>query len=145
MRPVTQTRFGYPEGNCFMACMASLMECELEDLPDLFEECCEWDGDEARWKEDDHRWWNIAYQAALSRGFYLAYLPSGVGAPRGYSIAGGDSPRSDVVNEDGENVGHAVVVCDGVLAHDPHPSGKGIDGDPEEFFVLVPLAESYAP
>jgi hypothetical protein len=35
MKPVFQTKYGPIEGNCFNACVASILECNLDDLPDL--------------------------------------------------------------------------------------------------------------
>jgi hypothetical protein len=41
MKPIYQTRFGGSEapgeeqGNCFAACLASVFECALEDVPDF--------------------------------------------------------------------------------------------------------------
>ena len=35
MKPVDQTRFGSPDGNCFAACVASLLEIPLEEAPNL--------------------------------------------------------------------------------------------------------------
>lgn len=33
MKPVDQTTFGFPGGNCFSACIASLLEMPLDDVP----------------------------------------------------------------------------------------------------------------
>lgn len=34
MRPVLQTRFGDPMGNCWEACLASILAVELDEVPD---------------------------------------------------------------------------------------------------------------
>jgi len=139
MVPVTQTRVGYPEGNCFMAAIASVLEVSLDDLPDLFDECCEWHED-GRWDHGD--WWGVTRGAVRSLGWDIVYIPTKdhKGVPPGYSIAGGPSPRKDVVNGDGKNAGHAVVCLDGRMIHDPHPSGDGLDGNvvDEWYIFLVP-------
>lgn len=35
MKPAMQTKFGEYEGDCFAACIASLFELPIEDVPDL--------------------------------------------------------------------------------------------------------------
>lgn len=35
MKPVTQTKFGDPEGNCLMACVASIVEVPIDECPPL--------------------------------------------------------------------------------------------------------------
>lgn len=140
MEPVDQTKFGYPEGNCVMACVASILEVELEGLPDLYE----------REKEGDDDWWMTLRHALAEYGWEAVYLhPEYISAtdedrtpadlaPPGLAIACGDSPREDVVNDEGENAGHAVVARDGYLAHDPHPSRDGLGGPVEDWILLIP-------
>lgn len=38
MKPVDQTTFGAPHGNCLMACVASILEVPLDSLPVMFDE-----------------------------------------------------------------------------------------------------------
>lgn len=137
MKPVMQTKFGYPEGNCLMAAVASVIECDLRDLPDLFDECCTMDDDTAKWTDAD--WWEVSQKGLKELGWYIFCMYPATGVPHGYALAGGDSPR-DTVDEEGKNVGHIVVVLDGDLAHDPHPDGTGLKGEPSEYYVLVRLA-----
>ncbi len=33
MKPVDQTTFGHPGGNCFSACVASLLEMSVDQVP----------------------------------------------------------------------------------------------------------------
>lgn len=42
MKRVQQTKFGDGEGNCLTACVASLLECEIDDLPDFSSFGKEW-------------------------------------------------------------------------------------------------------
>ena len=35
MKPVDQTRFGCPGGNCYQAVIASILELDLEEVPDF--------------------------------------------------------------------------------------------------------------
>ena len=143
MRPVAQTRFGYPEGNCMMACVASILEVSLEDLPDLFDECCEWWEEKKRWKHGD--WWGKLREGARAFGWDIVYVSTEdfQGIPAGYCMAGGDSPRSEVTYENGKNAGHVVVYLDGGMAHDPHPSGDGLDGPVEEWYIFLKPSIAY--
>jgi len=106
--PVRQTKFRNIEirtyGNCLRAAVASLLDLSLEEV-EPFED-----------HFDDHTWrQHFEYIWPASRG--LVINSSGE-PPPGYSICFGDSPRSDT--------GHAVIVLDGRLAHDPHPDGTGV-------------------
>lgn len=115
MTPVDQTKFGPEEGNCLTACVASLLDLAIEDVP--------FTGADAAWREQFDAF-------CLSLGLQLR----GRGPRRpyaGYAIACGQSPRF-------ENAGHAVVVLDGVLAHDPHPDRTGIT-EVWEYFAIAPI------
>jgi len=116
MKPVDQTTFGVPGGNCFSACVASLLELPIEEVPYFM-------------GADD---WCAAFAAWLSpRGFYpVSFNISTVGAwrPEGLFILGGQSPRGS----------HAVVARGAVVVHDPHPSRDGLL-KVEDGTVLVPF------
>lgn len=126
MRPITQTRFGEPEGNCFASCVASILECSLVDIPDLN------DLPKGRnWLE----WFNeglaekgvgVYYAAASAKEPLNGYIPSG-----GHFIANGPGPRGlphSVVMRalSGRSDESGIVSQDNVLTHDPNPSGEGI-------------------
>lgn len=123
-----------------MAAVASVIECELSALPDLFDECCVWDDALAVWADGKNHWWDVTQRGLKKLGWYIFTLYPATGVPAGYALAGGDSPRAETVDEDGKNAGHIVVVKDGALTHDPHPSGDGLLGEPTEYYVLVKLA-----
>ena len=134
---VVQTRFGYPEGNCLMACVASILEVPLEELPDLHEECDTWNEEEEKWVWEGD-WWGVLSEAVKARGWKALGVKEGHLAPWGFAIAGGDSPRADVVDEEGKNVGHVIVCLDGKPWHDPHPSGAGLGGPIQDWILLIP-------
>lgn len=116
MTPVLQTRFGSPDGNCFQACVASVLEIPLEEAADIMDE------------ED----WFAAFQEWLNDMGWFAFSFKGPPFIEGaYSIIGGQSPRGDF--------GHAVVFLGKTMAHDPHPDGTGIVGDPWDVIYLAPL------
>lgn len=136
MKPVHQTRT-LTRGNCWAAAIASILEVPLEDvdLPHPFDaaklNAC-LDG------EDDDDWqapWWTAMNAHLaeSYGVILVAYEAAAPPPAGYAIAIGTSPRN-------RNISHAVVVKDGVLAHDPWPGGSGVDNI-TAWEVLIPIAK----
>jgi len=130
MKPVQQTVFGQPLGNCFPACLASLLERPLSDFP--FPPY-----------EDD--WMQQVDRCLQTLGLAYIEWPG----DQGYSWSGrflcmvhGVSPRG---------IKHSVIaehyVEDGQhcyrWVHDPHPEGgwvKDVDG----VGVLVPTWMSAA-
>jgi hypothetical protein len=125
MKPVMQTRYGWPHGNCYAACVASLMELPIEDMPVIPA-----DGN-----------FNELWDAWLAeRGFAricFRHAPDLI--VKGYQILCGKSPR-DVRNEKGERVDHATVGLDGKFVHDPNPEGTFLlDGVVDEVEIIYPL------
>lgn len=124
MKPVDQTRFGFPDGNCFAACLASLTERPIEDF-DL-----EYDEDKWRVKLN----WHL-------RKIGLFYTEFAVTTPMGwcgefYAIGGGKSKRG---------FDHACIVRHEINAagyheyvwiHDPHPDRSYLELD--SIGLLVP-------
>lgn len=101
---VTQTIFADDpqgrQGNCLQAAVASLLVLPLDEVPHFIEHE-DWLGRMTDW--------------AGQRGYAVTSAPGADGVPLG--IAYGPSPRG---------VTHAVVVRDGAIAWDPHPSRAGL-------------------
>lgn len=124
MKPIDQTRFSpteKPLGNCFSACVASILEVSLQEVLD--------DGQIA---DSDCGW--LAWKLWLNKsGYGLIHLrndpPSWFFPIEGYAIMSGKSPRGDFL--------HSVVALDGEMVHDPHPSRAGLEGI-EDWVVLYP-------
>lgn len=127
MKPVDQDQVGVdnPRANCLMAAVASIVECDLGTLPDVYEH-----------EERGLAWWGVLVEALRPHGFVpVAYDAANPAlfppiAPPGYHIGVGKSPRSE---QD-----HAVVLLDGQLVHDPHPSRAGLSGDVRWWILLLP-------
>lgn len=131
MKPVDQRFLTHPEGDCFAACLASILELPLGDVPNF-------KGD--YWRVEFNEW-------LLPRGLaiYTVNLPEGVeiAAPNakryfmpGYTVLAAQSPRFDCL--------HAVVCFNGEIVHDPHPMREQGVGAWEEVDLLVTLDASYA-
>jgi hypothetical protein len=113
---VDQTTFGFPGGNCFSACVASLLRIPLGDVPYFMD------------AED----WFDAFDKWL-RQFRLYPLRFEKYTPPGYSIMSGTSPRAAKPDDL-----HSVVAFCGEVAHDPHPSRDGVLSLADHI-VLVPV------
>lgn len=125
MKPVMQTKFTTEDmtvhGNCHAACIASILELPLEDVPALEDMGHEWSNalsifliergycwHGTFWATDDPDWWqHLTERCKGVDGFYMVW---------------GGSPRAHVKR------GHSVVYQDGAMVHDPHPDGAGLRG-----------------
>lgn len=129
MIPVYQTRTVANDGagNCFNACVASILEMPLRDvcqvLPDFT-------GD--YWAE-----WN---RWLAGQGLEIDCIMASEGAPKGFSIATGYGGRfyPEGHARAGKPIMHAAVVFNGELVHDPFPGAKEFGGV-RWFWTLNPL------
>jgi len=112
MKPVMQTRFGNEEGNCFDACLASLLEVPLETIPHLNEE---------NWVDATNAWLMKEFGCFY---FEFEYNEAMAFPVLGYHVMSGISPRSP----DWPRLYHSVIGYQGKMVHDPHPDGTGIKG-----------------
>lgn len=124
MIPVDQTRTTGPGGgNCLAACIASILECSIEDVDSI---------DLAGGGERSQ--WEAMAAVLVPRGYQpFSYAPGGELfpqiAPPGYHIACSAS--------------HATVAFNGRVVHDPHPRKRGL-ADITEWILLLPIAGSAA-
>lgn len=98
MKPVYQTITTVPGGNCFAACVASILEVGLLAVPNF--QGADW---HARWQA-----WLAHYNAQFLTVAHDPQHPI-----RGYAVGIIASPRGDFM--------HAVVQKDGTTVHDPYP------------------------
>jgi hypothetical protein len=109
MIPVQQTIFGPPHGDCYRACVASILELPIDDVPNFVESGDKW----IEATEDfllKFRLQPITLMVDHCRDAGLI--------PAGYHIIGGKSPRGDFY--------HAVVGFKGNRVYDPHPDELGL-------------------
>jgi hypothetical protein len=116
MKPVYQTKFGDKEGNCFAACLASLLEIEIDSVPDFY----------ALYRSA----WYLRFQDWLQQFGLVAVMFSDLpnDFPRNlYYLVGGESERGIL---------HSCVAYNEEIVHDPHPSGTGLKRiDDYTFFI----------
>jgi len=125
MIPVMQTVLGRG-GNCFSACLASLFNLPIEDVPNFFDIA----------GEDDAMWWGAVRDWLRVRGFGIMSLdltnPSFISVFEGWFIVCGKSSRG---------LDHATLWRNGEMMHDPHPSQCGLI-KPDTVDLLYPLDPS---
>ena len=113
MKPVMQTVFG-ENGNCMQACVASLLELPLEDVPH-FPISGQFLALERYLKQFDIR--PVAYPVGTIHPYNVYYIGAGI-SPRGLR--------------------HAVVCKDLLVVHDPHPDDTGLaEPDLDYFFFRM--------
>jgi len=117
MKKVYQTKFG-KEGNCFSACLASILEIDIEKAPTFR-------GPKGEWYIKYKRWLN---QFGLDLVAISNWDDFPEGRPKVYAMVGGTSPRG---------LKHSVIYFDGDMVHDPHPEGGGVK-DITDWIYLVP-------
>lgn len=124
MKPIYQTIFDNILGDCFRACVASIFEFPINDMPNFWEQTQEVS---EFWKfNDDWISKNKGYRC-ISFQFSDKDKPLVDGI---LCIACAKSPRG--------NMDHAVVWQDGII-HDPHPSNAGLAEEPDTFTLFIPL------
>jgi hypothetical protein len=129
MTPVDQTTFGHPGGNCFSACVASLLDLSISDVPYFMGSD---DDPKGAWAERLDNW-------LRPRGLYALHFegdPTIEDYPTmpGYYILNVKSPRGD----------HAVVARGKQMVHDPHPARDAIVTKVDGFVLLIPLFDGGA-
>ncbi len=111
MKPVQQTKLyskdGINNGNCYAACIASLLDLPLWMVPP-FEDMFGRDD----WRVRVNEWLNRIFGLEIVhiQGHPIEELPE-------FYIASGKSARG---------VYHSVIYSNGVMVHDPHYSNSGI-------------------
>lgn len=125
MTPVDQDVFGEGKGNCWAACIATVLDLPLSEIPNF---CGEPERND-NWFSDTDKW-------LKSRGYRVIGFEGASGISMGegaYALVTGPSPRG--------NFSHVVVmtVQDGnfKVAHDPHPSRAGLAGPFQHVAVIA--------
>lgn len=118
MTPVYQTIFTPPHGNCLQACVASLLNLRLEDVPNFM-------------LTPGPDWYDGFVSYMLQHNLYPIYIDADAvtedgRSPIGYHLIQGKSPR-------GQH-DHVVVAHEGDIVHDPHPDGGDLE---DQRYVIV--------
>ena len=145
MKPVMQTRTGNnPDGpgNCFSACVASILECSLVDLPDEAEivkelkikHASKWEGwpDRFKWGHSWKELWDRTQRECMRRGLAMLEVkgPFASEPPEAWCIISATSPRGIL---------HSCVGFGSKILHDPHPDGGGIAEEDRTYIYFVAI------
>ena len=125
MKPVTQTIFGEPYGNCTAACIASILDCNLISVPHFNPEPGE---------NTDETYWPRLLTFLESHGLTILFISEEYYKqyplkPKGYHIANGPAARG---------LPHSCVMLDGEIVWDPHPDRTGLKKI-TDIFLFVPI------
>jgi hypothetical protein len=133
MTPVDQEFVHLPEqgqyGDCMRACVASLLDLPITDVPHFAQIDAEGNGD----------FWLMVAEFCRKHGYAFVTMAGRFVWSEDpiYHIIAGPSPR-------GHGVHHAVVGRNGQVFFDPHPSRAGLAGDPRDwkFDLLVRMSKA---
>lgn len=123
MIPVDQEDFSLQRGDCLSAAVASILELPLADVPKWVADDYDNDaGDDSYW-----HWWVRFLAWTKEQGIHFAECADWSEdidrahreplKPGEFYLVFGPTVRG---------THHAVVYCNGALAHDPHPSRVGV-------------------
>jgi len=118
MIKIYQTKFG-EDGDCFEACLASILEMDIKDVPHYKEE---------NWYFKYKEWLQSKDLDLLMVGAWSKEKGVEKFIPNVFAIATGTSPR---------NIKHAVVYLKNKMVHDPHMSDDGLL-DVSEMIYIIP-------
>lgn len=149
MRPIMQTRFGQdPDGpgNCFSACVASVLECSLADLPDeaeiirqlKVEYGSDWTSwpNRYKWSKSWERLWAQTQEECRKRGLFMLEVKGPFASEltnNVWCIISAQSPRG---------LPHSCVGRGLQIVHDPHPEGGGVEEADRTYIFFVALDPS---
>jgi len=106
MKKIYQTKLE-EKGNCFEACLASLLEIDIKDIPSY----------KKNWYLKYNKWLSKYDLALLMVGSWDDCEDKDKLMPNVYAIVTGISPRG---------FKHSVIYLKDEMVHDPHPQNGGV-------------------
>ena len=124
---VDQTTFGHGKGNCFTACVASILELSLESVPNF---CLDHEGG---------AWFPALREWLAARSCGVVYWPVQNDEERSSLLRFASELKivpwiASGPNADG--VAHSTVWVGDALAHDPNPSRNGLAKLDDAIFIV---------
>jgi len=118
------------QGNCFNACIASILELPLSQVASIHPK--------------SEPYWSAWGEWLAERGLKFSFF-SPAHPPRGYSIVTGKSSRKypEDHNKAGKLIDHGCVAFNGEMVHDPFPL-PGLFSDISGYISIVPLEQQVA-
>lgn len=136
MREVQQTIFEPPLGDCFRACIASILDLEIDDVPNFNEHGDDWWCAFGKWLASRGM---VAFEVWIPDGGDQSWCSTVDKLTDVFAIVTFDSPRGDWL--------HCAVAdaTTGVVVWDPFPGatkGWPLDKQPKAWTFLVRLADA---
>lgn len=123
---IKQTEFGYGNGNCWQACIASMLRMKLEHVPHFAKNMDSWWEDTQKWMMDR----NMFLIEVTNRDETYSHIPNGI-----HCILSWKSTRGDFA--------HSVIgrFMDDKIYYefDPHPDETFLDGKVEHICFIGTL------
>lgn len=127
MKPVMQKVYNSQRGDCFSACVASILELQLDDVPNFH------DFDDKDFSDALDEWFNdrgmVYLEFDLTIGDATEFISQ---LDMVYTIGTIRSPRARAIR-------HAVVCKGGKIIHDPHPNQDGYNCELELLGFILPM------
>ena len=120
MIPVNQAIFNFKRGDCESACLASLLELPLSEVPNFHDSKEDFDKAQSNWLK--------------AQGYFIVWITANKELEEileMYYILVGTSPRN-------QDKLHSVIAHQDKVVHDPHPSKKGIIKK-DSYGLLLPI------
>jgi hypothetical protein len=124
MKPVNQLDLREGKGDCLRACVASIFEFPVEDMPNFWNHT-----------QDVIEFWEMINEWTR-KNLGMACFP--IEVKKGHEFMLKDVICIAVDKRPGYNEEHAVVWCNKMI-HDPHPVKIGIEKDPNRFILFIHL------
>lgn len=128
MKPVDQTTFGFPGGNCFSACVASILELPLKEVPYFMDHGEDWLAAFGKWLQE---------RGMTAICLNIQDMEEWVEKTLGIYILSGLSPRAPTPPDPKLHL-HSVVARGNSIIHDPHYSRSGLLSH-SDAVIIVPL------
>ena len=126
MKPVKQLIcHGEDNGDCLRACVASILELPIEDVPNF-----------ADTTGDHIEFWRLNNSWAMKKGF--KYVTISISEDSIWDIIGDIFCIASAKSPRRKDQWHSVVWRNGIV-HDPHPSNDFLAETPKQFTLLVPF------
>ena len=121
IKKVYQTKFNQV-GNCFPACLATLLGVPIAEIPDVQFDATDWHN-------------NIDIYLQEKHGLALLFISAG--NPKGFYICSGTTKRSPDIN-------HAMIYEDGKLWHDPMKGASRKESEIVRFLDICVLVKTFS-
>lgn len=130
MKPQHQTIFAPPLGNCMQACIATLMDRDIDTVPNFME----W------YAEDDTEWWPRYMNWVAEQGYFVCEFPGRCIEDAPYSMGMPvDAAIMVTVKSPRGDWAHCVIANARLtkVLWDPYPDGESVDLNTAQWIGVI--------